>query len=249
LRWKSVPVAWLLVLILFMVGFGVPGSSRQAAAQATPTADDVCAPYLAVGEMGTPEAEIATPAQVDVAALEFDVLFLDAMIPHHEMAVQMAVVARERAEHPELLEFAEAVISVQQAEIDTMRDWRQSWYPDVPPLTEQQLIDGMTVKLSDSPGVGAPAGVDEMGMAHMVADMAVLCAASEDFDLMFIDLMLGHHSSAIVLGQEAINRAIHRETREIASSIAIAQQLEVDQLLTWREVWYPGVPITGGHDH
>jgi uncharacterized protein (DUF305 family) len=248
LFYASLPTVRRGILFLLVVVNCIPGLSVQAAAQATPTALDICAPYdLTQG--GTPEAAAGTPAAVDVTALEFDLLFLDAMIPHHQMAVEMAMVARERAEHPELREFADNVISVQQAEIDTMREWRESWYSYVPPLTEQQLIDGMTAKLSDSPGVGAPAGVDEMGMEHMVADMTELCATADDFDLAFIDLMLGHHSSAIVLGQEAFNRAVHPETREMGSTIAIAQQFEVDQMLTWRELWYPGAPITGGHDH
>jgi uncharacterized protein (DUF305 family) len=236
-------------LIALIVGLCIPAISLQTAAQATPTADDICAPYQVGANAGTPEAELATPAQVDVATLEFDVLFFDAMIPHHEMAVQMAIVAQERAERTELKEFAEAIIATQQAEIDSMREWRESWYGNVPPLTQQQLIDGMTVKLSDSPGVGGVAGVDEMGMDHTAADMAVLCSTTEDFDLAFIDLMLSHHSSAIVLGLEAVNHAVHRETRELGLAIATAQQFEVDQMLTWRELWYPGAPITGGHDH
>lgn len=234
-----------LLLAVFVIVCSLSMRVESGLAQATPTADDVCAPYLVEG---TPVAGGGTPAVVDVATLEFDVLFLDAMIPHHEMAVQMALVARDRAERPEIVEFAETIIEGQQSEIETMRGWRESWYPDVPTLTEQQLIDGMTVQLAESPGVGGVAGLEEMGADHMMTELVELCGTTVDFDLVFIDLMLAHHSSAIVLGQEAGNHAVHRETRELASSIASTQQFEVDQLLTWRELWYPDAPI-GEHDH
>lgn len=178
-----------------------------------------------------------------MTTLEFDVLFLDAMIPHHESAVLMAHVARDRAERPEIVELAETIIATQQAEIETMREWRKAWYPDVPALTQQQLIDGMTVRLSESPGGGGVADLEEMGREHMLPDLVELCGTTVDFDLAFIDLMLAHHSSEIVLGHEGANRAIHRATRELAMAIASSQQLEVDQLLTWREIWYPDALI------
>lgn len=234
---------WLLALIL--IGVGVSLQAHPTRAQATPTAEEICAPVLIDG---TPVVKVGTPANVDVTTLEFDVLFIDAMIPHHESAVLMAQVARDRAERPEIVDLAESIIATEQAEIETMSEWREAWYPDVPPLTQRQLIDGMTVQLSDSPGVGGVAGLEEMGRDHMLPDLIELCSMTDDFDLAFIDLMLAHHSSAIVLGQEGANRAVHRETRELAQAIASAQQLEVDQLLTWRELWYPDAPIEE-HDH
>jgi uncharacterized protein (DUF305 family) len=47
-----------------------------------------------------------------------DERFIDAMVPHHQGAIAMAEVALENAEHPELLQLAENVISTQHAEIE-----------------------------------------------------------------------------------------------------------------------------------
>jgi uncharacterized protein (DUF305 family) len=50
---------------------------------------------------------------------EFDLRFINAMIPHHEGAVST---------RPELLTLADEIIASQQAEIDQMQQWRQQWY-------------------------------------------------------------------------------------------------------------------------
>jgi uncharacterized protein (DUF305 family)/predicted small secreted protein len=60
----------------------------------------------------------------------FDRAFIDAMIPHHQSAIEMADVAREKSEIPEIEELAEGIISAQQKEIEQMTRWRQQWYPE-----------------------------------------------------------------------------------------------------------------------
>jgi uncharacterized protein (DUF305 family) len=59
---------------------------------------------------------------------EFDLRFINAMIPHHEGAVVMAEDLQNKSNRPELQTLAEAIITSQQAEIDEMKQWRQEWY-------------------------------------------------------------------------------------------------------------------------
>ncbi|MEA5450640.1 DUF305 domain-containing protein [Leptolyngbya sp. CCNP1308] len=59
---------------------------------------------------------------------EFDLRFINAMIPHHEGAVAMAEDLKGKSSRPELLTLADEIITSQQAEIDQMTQWRQSWY-------------------------------------------------------------------------------------------------------------------------
>lgn len=59
---------------------------------------------------------------------EFDLRFINAMIPHHEGAVVMAQEALEKSNRPEVKELAQAIIDAQQPEIDQMTQWRQDWY-------------------------------------------------------------------------------------------------------------------------
>ena len=62
------------------------------------------------------------------ADAEFDLRFLDMMIPHHEGAVVMAEDALANSSHPEIKTLSESIISSQQAEIDEMKQWREDWY-------------------------------------------------------------------------------------------------------------------------
>jgi uncharacterized protein (DUF305 family) len=60
----------------------------------------------------------------------FDRAFIDAMIPHHQSAIEMAKVAYEESENPTIKELVEKIVSAQQAEIEQMKRWRQQWYPE-----------------------------------------------------------------------------------------------------------------------
>jgi uncharacterized protein (DUF305 family) len=62
------------------------------------------------------------------ADAEFDLRFLNAMIPHHEGALTMARDALSKSQRPEMKQLAENIITSQQKEIDQMRQWRQAWY-------------------------------------------------------------------------------------------------------------------------
>ncbi len=70
---------------------------------------------------------------VDMAQLEgaqpFDRAFIDAMIPHHQSAIEMAREAQTKVQRPEIKQLAGEIIAAQQREIDQMRSWRAQWYP------------------------------------------------------------------------------------------------------------------------
>ncbi len=59
---------------------------------------------------------------------EFDLRFIDAMIPHHEGALVMAEQVLQNSDRPELQQLAQAILETQQAEINQMQQWKQSWY-------------------------------------------------------------------------------------------------------------------------
>ena len=56
------------------------------------------------------------------ALSSFDQAFIDMMVPHHQSAVAMAVVALARAEHPEIAALAPEIIEAQEPEIGAAPD-------------------------------------------------------------------------------------------------------------------------------
>src|SRR5687767_6067195 len=103
-----------------------------------------------------------------------DAMFIDSMVPHHQMAIDMSESALNHAEHEELREMAQQIIDAQQREIDMMHDWRAEWYPDLE-ATGGMHMEGM---MSEE-------------------DMMMSTDESIPFDLRFIDAMIPHHQAAI----------------------------------------------------
>ncbi len=60
----------------------------------------------------------------------FDLAFIEAMVAHHEQAIEAGEIALEESENPDIRSLAEEIISSQQAEIDQMTAWRSEWYPE-----------------------------------------------------------------------------------------------------------------------
>ncbi len=60
--------------------------------------------------------------------VDFDRMFLQMMIPHHEAAIAMAQQALIQAEHPEIKTLAQRIVTTQQAEIGEMHGYLRTWY-------------------------------------------------------------------------------------------------------------------------
>jgi uncharacterized protein (DUF305 family) len=54
--------------------------------------------------------------------------FIEHMIPHHDGAIEMAELAKQRSERPEILNLADEIIRSQTEENLQMRNWYKDWY-------------------------------------------------------------------------------------------------------------------------
>jgi uncharacterized protein (DUF305 family) len=156
----------------------------------------------------------------------FDLRFIDAMIPHHEGAVDMAEEALQKSKRPEIQQLAQSIIAAQDQEIAQMREWRKTWYPtmaETPMMYHAEM--GHMMPMSD-----------EMRMSMMMS--GDLGAADNQFDLRFIDAMIPHHQGAIDMANQALEKSDRPEIKQLAQDIISSQQKEIDQMQQWKQQWY-----------
>lgn len=147
-----------------------------------------------------------------------DERFIDAMVPHHQGAVEMAEVALENAEHEEVRQLAENIVSTQKAEIGQLKKIKKEEFGTsrVPMDVDPDQMEGM----------------------GMTTDLRSL-ADEEPFDRAFIGAMIPHHRSAIQMADVALEKSENPQIEKLAGGIVEAQEREISQMQTWRENWYP----------
>jgi uncharacterized protein (DUF305 family) len=69
-----------------------------------------------------------TMSNLGKADKNYDLRFINAMIPHHEGAVKMAKDARQKAQNAEIKTMAQNIIDSQEKEISQLKAWRKAWY-------------------------------------------------------------------------------------------------------------------------
>lgn len=162
-------------------------------------------------------------------ARQTDQAFMRSMVPHHESAVEMAKMALEKAERPEIKQMAEEIISAQEAEIAQMK-------------RAHQRIFGSALEPSSMSHAELGLSAEEAGMDM---DMSMLEDA-EEFDREFIDMMTAHHQAAIRMARVELARGGDAEVKKLAQAIVDAQAKEIDQMKGWRLDWYgKGSPSEG----
>lgn len=147
-----------------------------------------------------------------------DERFIDAMIPHHEGAVEMAEVGLENADHEEIKQLSEEIISAQQAEIEELKSIKQEEFgsSEAPMEMDMEEMEGMGMMM------------DPQSLADQ-----------NPFDKAFIDNMTPHHQSAIEMAEVATKNTDNERIESLATDIIEGQERELSQMKQWREEWYP----------
>lgn len=185
------------------------------------TIQSVAAPIVQPGSPGEASKALTAAEAIRIANTSFsgdDVKFLQDMIPHHQQAVEMAALVRERTNTPEIVDVAGRITASQEDEIEFMQDW---------------LIDR---------GQATPARSDYHGMhtAHHMAgmaspeDMAKLATlSSTDFDRLFLKLMITHHDGALTMVDELLDQpgaAYDPVLYEFTNDVTNDQESEIERM-------------------
>jgi uncharacterized protein (DUF305 family) len=158
------------------------------------------------------------------AAVPYDLMFIDAMIVHHQGAIAMARPAGSNAMHRELKDFARKIVDDQSREIALMTQWRDQWFPGQPQTQNILYMPGMTKTMMDT----SPMHLEKLTGAA--------------FDKMFIDMMIPHHEGAVTMAKDALAKSQRPEIRELAQRIVDIQGMEIEMMKRWKSEWFKAGP-------
>ncbi|MBA2595346.1 MAG: DUF305 domain-containing protein [Chloroflexota bacterium] len=217
-----------IIPVLALILFVAPSGATQ---DATPTMNYSCETAMTASPMaGMVNTSMGTPAADDDhdmagVGVEFDLLYIDMMVPHHASIIALAQAAQNRLTDDRLQTIAGTIVADQQAEIEELRGLREQWYGSTESMPmDSAMMDMMTEMM---PGMG---DMNTMAMQmDPVALITTFCDA-EDPDLAFIELTIPHHEMAIRASQAALEQATHDEIRTIAERVIQDQQREIDEL-------------------
>lgn len=163
---------------------------------------------LALSACGEDDGAMQMGSTERSAGLSLDRAFATEMIPHHESAVEMAVIAQERGQSAFVRQLAEDIIATQSAEIEVLRKAEQR-------LAKQGVETGSLGMMEH-----------QMGMTGDVQSLST----AEPFDQAFMEMMIEHHQAAVAMAKIEVANGSDPELQALAEDIIVAQEREISQM-------------------
>lgn len=154
------------------------------------------------------------------ADAEYDLRFIDGMIPHHQGAIKMAEQVLQKSNNPELKKLAEEIIKAQKKEIAQMQEWRKTWYPQAKDAIMYHAAMGHSMSMSK----------EQMESMMMMVDLG---AADGSFDQRFIQAMIPHHEGALIMAKDAQSKSKRPEIQQLSQAILVSQAAEIKLMKQW----------------
>jgi uncharacterized protein (DUF305 family) len=166
---------------------------------------------------------------------EFEQSFLTQMIHHHQEGIEMAKMVPHHTKRAELTDFAEKMTKTQTAEMEKMSALLKSPAgSSAAPMDHSMMGDkkrehsAMGEKKMDHAKMD---GTKMSGMGGMES------AQGAEFDRMFVQHMIKHHTSALEMAQLAEGRASRPEVIAFAEKLSKEQKDEIQKLKNWESKW------------
>lgn len=164
-----------------------------------------------------------------------EVGFVRDMIEHHEQAVEMALIIRDRSSDEVLRAFATDIILTQQGQIGRMTGWLEAW---------GRPFAGVEAPMG---GMGAMMGMAPQSEVNALRELPVAEA-----EVRFLQLMTTHHQGALQMAEDVLAARPHALVADLATAVLRGQQAEIAfmaELLALRgaEPPPPLPPMDHGH--
>ncbi|MEU8248187.1 DUF305 domain-containing protein [Nonomuraea sp. NPDC048916] len=199
--------------LIVITGTVIALTSCSSTPPPVPRADST-APVIAPGRPGE-EAKTLSPGEAVTAvpsatANAADITYVQDMIIHHRQALDMAILAPNRAESTKLKGLASRIKDAQGPEIQYMTTWLQELGQKVP--DHHAGHDGM-------PGMATPEQME-----------ALKAAQGKAFDALFLQLMITHHEGAITMSEKVLTNGSHIRIEELANDVNVTQTAEIRRM-------------------
>ena len=143
-----------------------------------------------------------------------DVTFAQGMIPHHAQAIEMSdlLLAKDGVD-PAVEELAQDIKSAQAPEMEQMTGWLVGWGEDVPSIESMGGLD--------------TGGMDMGGMMSEEDMTALEDASGEDASRLFLEQMIVHHRSAVMMAEMELEAGLNEDAKALAKQIIESQTSEI----------------------
>jgi uncharacterized protein (DUF305 family) len=198
-------------------------------ARATGAAALTLALALTVTGCGGDDGDSETSSQVSTTEHnDVDVAFASDMLQHHAQALSMVDLTMGRQLDPEVQQLAEQIREAQAPEIEQFTDWLTEWDEEIPET------------MRDHTNAGHDMGDMAESMEGMDTDMPGMLSAEEmdalehapdgEFQTMWLEMMIEHHSGAIEMAKSARGRGQFKPVLDLAAEIVDSQSAEVETM-------------------
>lgn len=176
---------------------------------------------LLIGRAGAP----TVPASDSV-----DVEFLQDMSVHHQQAITMAGLERDRTTDAGLKQLAFDIETSQTAQVGRMQGWLEVWGAASSPVGRNYMTWMSTAVTHTSMGAPGAGAVTMPGMASPEELKNLRAATGKQQDVLFLQLMLRHHEGGASMLADAAQHATQPEVRNFAAQMLSAQSAEADYM-------------------
>jgi uncharacterized protein (DUF305 family) len=166
---------------------------------------------------------------------------------HHDQAVEMALIVRDRTDDPAIRSLAYDIATSQSQQSGQMYAWLNDWgLPQARPGESMEWMSAPTLDGSRGQGhdhgttaAGGTASTDAPTTSGSMPGMAtdddlarLRASTGTDAEVLFLTLMLAHHRGGVEMADAVIERSDHPLVTTLARAIVFAQSGEIDYMET-----------------
>ncbi|TDC06891.1 DUF305 domain-containing protein [Streptomyces sp. 8K308] len=175
----------------------------------------VAAVLIGLTALAPAESEPDAPAE-DSA----DVGFARDMSVHHQQAVEMSFIIRDRTDDEDVRRLAYDIINTQANQRGMMLGWLEVWGHN-----KSSGEPPMSWMAEDGHGGGHEGGMPGMATDQELDELAA--AEGEDAEIRYLELMTAHHEGGVLMAEAAARDAGTEEIRNLAAGMVEAQESEI----------------------